>query len=344
MRKDAITGDWVIIAAERGKRPQDFTVTDQQAKGGDCVFCYGNEHKTPPEVLGWRPGSGKPDSPGWTVRVFPNKYPAVARKGSPVPEGTGTLQAMAAVGVHEVIVDTPDHFRSLGMMKDTQAEQVLLAIADRYRALSKTPGIEYIQVFKNSGAPAGASLEHSHWQIIAVPVIPSVFIKEFTGVKKYRETNGACVYCQMISEEMSHPHRIIEMNDEFLVFAPFASRFPYETWVLPRNHEADFRKLSEQGLKSLGHLLRRTVCRLEKVFKYPPYNMVLHTSPPVPGYEIFHWHIEIIPRLTVTAGFELGTGIIINPSSPEMAAAVLRKTDPDILGSVMDRKGGADSA
>lgn len=330
MRKDPVTGNWVIIATERSKRPNDFTLPGDQKKGGNCVFCYGNEDQTPPEVLGWRPEAGQPNSPGWTVRAFPNKFPAVTPNGEAVLPESGLNQLMTAVGRHEVVVDSPDHFGSLGRVTDEQAEQVLLAVAERYNTLTADPGSAYIQVFKNYGATAGASLEHTHWQIITVPVVPEVFVKEFAGAKRYFQRKGTCIYCRIASDEIAGKERIVEETEDFVAFAPFASRFPYELCILPLKHRSDFGKLPETEIKLLGRFIRRAVRRLERAFNYPPYNIVLHTSPPQKGYEIFHWHIEILPRLSITAGFEWGTGIFINPTSPEVAAAALREVDPDI--------------
>ncbi len=330
MRKDPVTGNWVIIATERSKRPKDFALNNEQKKNSNCVFCPGNEDKTPPEVLARRPQGGEPDSPGWVVRAFPNKFPAVTGEGDPVPHEHGTSQVMTAVGAHEVVVDTPDHFGSLGRISDEQAELVLLAVAERYRALLKDPRFKYVQVFKNYGAVAGASLEHTHWQIVSVPVIPEVLIKEISGVRRYFKSNGTCIYCQLAADEIAGNTRIVEVSDEFVVFCPYASRFPYELWLLPRRHEADFSRLTETEIKLLGRMLRRTVRRLERAFHYPPYNLVLHTGPPDEAYAGFHWHIEILPRLSITAGFEWGTGIFINPTAPEMAAVTLREIDPEI--------------
>jgi len=330
MRQDPVTGSWVIIATERSKRPHDFILPVEQKKGGSCVFCYGNEDKTPPEVLAWRPGGGKPHTPGWTVRAFPNKFPAVTPEGDPNPRKTGINRRMEAVGTHEVIVDCPDHLETLGRVTDEQAGLAMLAIAERYKVLSRDPRCKYIQVFKNYGLTAGASLEHSHWQIITLPVVPEVFIKEFAGVRRYFESNGTCIYCRIISDEIAVNQRIVETTDEFVVLTPYASRFPYEMWILPRRHQHDFGNIAGNDAKSLGSIIRRTVRRLERAFNYPPFNIVLHTGPPGKGYETFHWHLEILPRLSVAAGFEWGTGIFINSTSPELAAAALRPMNPDI--------------
>ncbi len=330
IRKDSVTGNCVIIATERSKRPHDFTIPYEIKRSDNCVFCYGNEHKTPPEVLAWRPDGGKPNSPGWAVRAFPNKFPAVTAEGGPLPPDFPPGQAVAALGAHEVLVDCPDHSGSLGRVSDEQAELVMLAVLERYRALSRGPMVKYIQVFKNYGATAGASLEHSHWQIITVPVIPEVFRSEFAGVQRHFGEQGGCIYCETTENEAKARDRAVEVTDDYVVFCPYASRFPYELWIVPGKHRSDFSGINEAEARSLGRLVRRTVRRFERAFNYSPYNLVLHTGPNESGYEKYHWHMEILPRLSVTAGFEWGTGIFINPTSPETAAETLRGTDPDI--------------
>lgn len=331
IRKNPVTGECVIIATERSKRPNDFTRSYELKGNGNCVFCYGNENKTPPEVLAYRLQGGKPNESGWTVRAFPNKFPAVAPGNSPLPQGMSTESCMPAIGVHEVIVDSPDHGGSLGRFTEIQAEQVITVIAQRYKSISGVSGVKYIQVFKNSGVMAGASIEHTHWQVITLPVIPDVFRKEFAGVKSHHEKYGNCIYCKTAQDEIAGGERLVEDTDSFVVITPYASRFPFEVLVLPKQHEADFGSTPQGVLNSLARVLRRTVRRFERAFDYPPYNIVIHTSPVEKGYELFHWHIEILPRLSVAAGFEWGTGIFINPTSPEVAAAALRETDPDVL-------------
>lgn len=330
IRKDVITGNYVIIAAERSKRPHDFTVPHEPKKWVNCVFCCGSEDKTPPEVLAVRPDGGTGNGPGWLVRAFPNKFPAVTAETDSAPDITGGTDIMPAAGFHEVLVDSPGHNDSLGCVSDKQAELVLQSIVERYQALRRDPRVKYIQIFKNSGAAGGASLEHTHWQIITVPVIPKIFAEEFLGVKRLFRNTGACVYCRIIEDEVSKGIRVVEQSEELVVIAPFASRFPYELWILPRQHRADFGRIPAKEIKALGSAIRRTVRRLERAFDYPPYNIVFHTSPVKRGYEIFHWHVEILPRLSVTAGFEWGSGIFINPTSPETAAAALREIDPDV--------------
>ena len=331
IREDLITGGMVIIAAERTKRPQDFTHTNESPKGSKgCVFCYGKETATPPEIFAIRPGGGLADCPGWTVRAFPNKFPAVMTAGSPDCLYIGGRKAVKAVGAHEVIVDTPDHNETFGQLSDTRAAQVMEVIASRYRFLSADPRVKYIQVFKNSGAAAGASLEHSHWQIITVPLVPETVAREIKGTERFWAANGECAYCRMIAEEINNGSRMIEQTKDFVVLTPFASRFPYETWIIPAKHEAFLEATGIEEIKELGRMVRRSIRRLERTLCRPPYNLTIHACPAGMKSHSYHWHIKIMPRLSAIAGFEMGSGIHINPVSPETAADLLRETEPDI--------------
>jgi UDPglucose--hexose-1-phosphate uridylyltransferase len=253
------------------------------------------------------------------VRAFPNKFPVVT-------------------GHHEVIVDCPDHALSFGRLPDRHAELVIKAIGDRYRALAAKSGVKYIQVFKNCGVAAGASLEHTHWQVISIPVIPDMLVREYDQIQSYRRQHGSCGFCRLAQGELNR-QGIIESHADYLVTAPFVSRFPHEIWVIPRRHEPDFGCLGAGGAGTLGRILRRTLRRLERALNYPPYNLIIHTKPLTGSYPEFHWHIEILPRLTAIAGFELGTGIFINPVPPHESAALLRGTDPEIRRDP-ERNGG----
>lgn len=323
MRQDPVTGCWVIIASERSKRPHDFRAGIDEERSGPCPFCYGNEAKTPPEVLGWRAKGGQPNTGGWSVRAFANKFPAVLRDVEPW-NNVGFYTGMNATGYHEVIVDSPKHNATLGSMPLAQAEKAVGAIHERFTAISSDPSLSYIQVFKNSGASAGASIKHTHWQVIALPLVPGLLWAELAGAGEYFAVNGKCVFCAMVAEEIKAGCRLVEETGEFIVFCPYAARFPFEMWVLPKKHGHNFGHISPAAQKELAGVLKRAACRLETAIQHPPYNIVLHTAPLQPGYEQhYHWHLEILPRLAITAGFEWGAGAFINPTSPEIAAAEL---------------------
>lgn len=306
----------------------DFALAGEVRKGGACPFCPGNEDKTPPEVLAYRPGGGPADTPGWRVRVVPNKFPALRIEGELGERPGGLHPHMNGIGAHEVIVESPDHDASPGKQPPEQLAEALRAIRDRYQDLRGDRRFKYIQVFKNSGSTAGASLEHPHWQLIATPMVPAEVEEELRGARRYFEVTGDCVYCDLAGEESSLHERVLEETEKFVAFCPYASRFPYETWVVPKHHRADFGSISEEEIVGLAQLLQRVIRRLEVAFGDPPYNVLLHTSPLEGGAEkYYHWHLEILPRLTITAGFEWGTGYFINPTAPELAALSLNEVD-----------------
>ena len=327
LRKDPITGRWVIISTDRAKRPTDFVRESVNIKGtGFCPFCYGNEGKTPPEVLAYgRNGSGK-DSPGWTVRVVPNKFPALGIEGDIDREGEGLFDRMNGIGAHEVIVETPDHQQTLATISDDAVEKVLWAYRDRVLDLKNDRRFRYILIFKNHGEAAGASLEHTHSQLIALPIVPKRVREEVDNSKRYYEEKERCIFCDMIRQEVETGGRVIADTEQFIAIAPYAPRFPFETWLLPKQHSSSFENQSSPVYGALAKLLRNILGRLDVVLDRPSYNYVVHTSPI--GEEIndhYHWHIEMMPKLTKVAGFEWGTGFYINPTPPEEAARFLRE-------------------
>jgi UDPglucose--hexose-1-phosphate uridylyltransferase len=327
LRKDPITGRWVIISTDRGKRPTDFVRESVQIKGnGFCPFCYGNESKTPPEVLVYgRNGSGK-DTPGWSIRVVPNKFPALQIEGDLDREGEGLFDRMNGIGAHEVIIETPDHQSTLATLPEKSVEEVLWAYRDRMLDLKNDKRFRYILLFKNHGEAAGASLEHTHSQLIALPIVPKRVREEVDKSKRYFEEKERCIFCDMIRQEVETTTRVISENEHFIALAPYAPRFPFETWILPRQHSSAFENHQSPIYASLAKLLRDLLRRLDGVLDRPAYNYVVHTSPI--GEEIndhFHWHIEMMPKLTKVAGFEWGTGFYINPTPPEEAARFLRE-------------------
>ncbi|HKW87967.1 MAG TPA: galactose-1-phosphate uridylyltransferase [Candidatus Acidoferrales bacterium] len=327
LRKDPITGRWVIISSERGKRPSDFVRESVQMKGSaNCPFCPGNESKTPPEILAYgRNGSGK-DSPGWSIRVVPNKFPALGIEGDIDRQGEGLFDRMNGVGAHEVIIETPEHMSTLATLQERAVEEVLWAYRDRVLDLKNDRRFRYILLFKNHGEAAGASLEHPHSQLIALPIVPKRVREEVDNSRRYFDVKERCIFCDMIRQEMETGTRVILGNDQFIALAPYAPRFPFETWILPRQHSSSFENQSSPVYTSLSKLLREFLARLDAVLNRPAYNYVIHTSPI--GEEIndhYHWHMEMMPKLTRVAGFEWGTGFYINPTPPEEAARFLRE-------------------
>ena len=327
LRKDPITGRWVIISTDRAKRPSDFLRERVHIEGkGFCPFCYGNESKTPPEILAYgRNGSG-PNSPGWSVRVVPNKFPALGIEGNLNREGEGIYDRMNGVGAHEVIIETPDHMSTLSTMSEHAIEQVLLAYRDRILDLKNDHRFRYALIFKNHGDAAGASLEHPHSQLIALPIVPKRVLEEVDGAKHYYREKERCIFCDIIRQEMSSNVRKISENDLFISLAPFAPRFPFEFWLLPKQHGSSFENNPESVYRSLAAMLKDNLSRMDAVLDHPAYNFMLHTSPVgEENNDYYHWHFEIIPKLTKVAGFEWGTGFYICPTPPEEAARFLRE-------------------
>ena len=326
LRKDPIVGRWVIISTERAKRPTDFKPRPAHPKAGLCPFCPGNEDKTPPEILAYRDNGSAPNSPGWRVRVVPNRFPALSIEGKLDRKGEGMFDRMNGVGAHEVIIESPQHDMTFSKLEPKQIEDVLWAFRDRIVDLTKDMRLQYCLIFKNSGEAAGASLDHTHCQLIALPIVPRAVRQELKSAKEYFDYKERCVFCDVLTQELNDELRIIEQTENFVAIAPYAPRFPFETWILPRHHASNFEDSQRPEFTDLARMLKSTFHRLEKALDTPPYNFVLHTAPVRErNLPHFHWHIEIVPKLTSVGGFEWGSGFYINPTPPEEAAQFLRE-------------------
>jgi UDPglucose--hexose-1-phosphate uridylyltransferase len=255
----------------------------------------------------------------------PNKFPALKIEGALDKQGLGMFDMMNGIGAHEVIIDTPDHFRDMADLNYAETEEVIWAYLGRSIDLRRDSRFKYILIFKNYGKAAGASLEHPHSQLIALPIVPKRVIEELDGAAQYYEYKERCVFCDILRQEREDNDRIVAQNDHFLAFCPFVSRFPYEIWVMPRKHMSDFSSLGRDYVASLARVLRDSLARMKGLLSDPPYNFIIHTSP-INGHERedFHWHVEIMPKLAKIAGFEWGSGFYINPVPPHVAAANLR--------------------
>jgi UDPglucose--hexose-1-phosphate uridylyltransferase len=326
LRRDPVSGRWVIISVERGKRPSDFPVRYHTKRGGFCAFCEGNEYTTPPEVYAIRPDGSRPNTPGWTLRVVPNKFPALSMDGETWRVAEGIYDKMNGVGAHEVIIETPDHNMTLSDLPLKGVEDVLVAFYKRISELEKDERLKYVLIFKNEGDAAGASLEHSHSQLIALPIVPRIVEQEIENARRYFEYKERCIFCDIIHQELLTKTRLISENEDFVSIAPFAPPSPFETMILPKRHESSYRPDSKISL--LAEILQRTLKQIDRVLDKPPYNMMIHTAPlRMEKSEYYHWHIEIKPRLTTMAGFEWGSGFYINPTPPEDAARFLREAE-----------------
>jgi len=327
LRKDPVLGRWVIISTERAKRPKDFkSVPETKVISPDaCPFCPGNETATPPEISAYRDPNSKANTPDWSLRIIPNKFPALLIEGDINRRGEGIYDRMNGIGAHEVIIETPDHSMDLADLDIDQFRDVVFAYQDRILDLKKDKRLRYVMIFKNFGSAAGASLEHSHSQLIATPVIPKRVMEEMDGAQRYFEYRERCIFCDIVVQETKGRKRLIAENNSFILICPFAPRFPFETWIVPRNHMSNFEDATKEELSDLASILKDCLLRLRKALNTPPYNYIIHTTPiTLKGIEFYHYHLEIIPVLTHIAGFEWGTGFYINPTAPEESASYLR--------------------
>lgn len=327
LRRDPVTGRWVIIATDRARRPTDFVRESAKPAGGRyCPFCPTHESKTPPEVLAYR-SSGASNEPGWTLRVVPNKFPALRIEGNLDRQGEGLYDHMNGVGAHEVIIESAEHMATASDMTDRQTADVFFAFRDRVVDLKKDTRLRYVLLFKNQGEAAGATMEHPHSQLIALPVVPKRVLEEMEGARRYFEYRERCIYCDIVQQELAEGKRVVLETDHFVVVTPYASRFPFEMWVIPRRHESHFEKVDAGTIHDLGVVMRSAFRRMDKVLEYPPFNAIIHTAPlqdAAVGH--YHWHVEVMPKLTRVAGFEWGSGFYLNPTPPEEAARFLRET------------------
>jgi len=339
-RQDPLTGRTVIVAEERAARPHQFDITDKPFQGV-CPFCEGNESLTPDETAAFRSAGTAPNSSGWSVRVVPNKYPAVVPGDVPTVlldhSFIHTGGKADGIGIHEVIIETPRHVLSVSELTPTEIAGMLAMYRQRLQVLRADSCWAYVQIFKNVGAAAGASLPHSHSQLVAIPFLPASLLQMLRRAKEYAQKHRRCFWCDYVQSEIQSGERIVEETKHFVVLCPFVSRFAGEIEVYPKHHESGFDKLDASTLDELAELFRRTIVRLEKAvvwMKAPlAYNIVLHTEPfrfnrdgsGVDLASFFHWRFSILPSLARAAGFEWGTGLHINPISPEQAAGRLRE-------------------
>jgi len=328
LRKDPVTDRWVILVPAREKLSAFPQPDTEEQKAGFCPFCYGSEDKTPAELLAYRRDGCGPNQEGWRVRVVPNRFPALQAEGEVERSGHGLYDKMSGIGAHEVIIEHPSHEQGFATYDDRDVELILWAYRDRYIDLLADTRFKYLLIFRNSGKPAGASIDHPHSQLIATPVVPKRVNEELAGAARYYDYKERCVYCDMIRQEIDNGTRVVEENDAFVALCPFASRFPYELVIAPKQHQSDFAAITETELRLCAQLLRRTMARLLEALDNPPFNYMLHTAPTdARKLDHYHWHIEVVPRLTRMAGFEFGSGFYANPIPPEEAASRLNEVE-----------------
>ncbi|QAR34372.1 galactose-1-phosphate uridylyltransferase [Geovibrio thiophilus] len=340
LRFDPVKQKWSVIATERSRRPHDFLVERHEHAHGEkaqinCPFCYGNEVHTPHEIYAMR-SFGKKNDANWLTRVVPNKYPAFGIEGELKRSGSGIYDTVTGIGAHEVIIDTPVHSMRLKTYDRMTVYNLFYTFRERVRDLSNDTRFRYIMPFKNYGLGFGTNIIHPHSQVIALPVVPNILKTKLKSAKEHYRRKERCIFCDILEQEHKDNSRIVYENQDFIAFCPYASSFPFELSIYPKQHAHSFAVITESGLTSLADMITEIFHRLDRVLEDPPLNMVIHTSPPLnyrPGKPDFwhsikfdyHWHIEIAPRLTGYAGFEWGTGFHINPVRPEEAAEYLRQ-------------------
>lgn len=325
LRQDLVSGDWILFAPKRGKKPHAFLKGKKRLRApvGTCPF-EKNLLKTHKPVFVYN-GAEKKD--GWKVVIVENKYPAVVHKKNVCAESFrhGIYSLVDGVGHHDVVI-TRDHDRNFANLTAREANQVFQVFRDRYLMLLNDSCLAYVLIFHNWGLAAGATVYHPHYQLIAVPVVPPDVRHSLNGSLNYFKKHGRCVHCDMIKAEMKEGKRIVFENDGAVVFAPFVSREPFELRVFPKKHSPHFENVLDVELENIVSALQFALRRMEKKLGDPDYNFFIHTAPVKDrkNYRHYHWHIEIIPKTNISAGFELGTGIEINVVDPDDAARILR--------------------
>ncbi len=326
LRRDPVVGRWVIVDTDHPATPKDFPYEQNIQKGGVCPFCYGNEAMTPPEIECFREEGTASNAPGWQVRVVANKFPALQIEGDLDRRPLGLYDMSNGVGAHEVIIESPYHAKDIPDLLPQEIENYIRMCCRRAMDLAKDKRFKYLMFFRNYGPAAGASLEHAHTQVVALPMVPKNVVEEIIGAKSYFDYRDRCIFCDMIRQEMQEKERIVLENKSFLSFCPFVSRFPFEIWIIPKKHSGYFRTMGDDEIRLLAEILKETIAKVKNIFPNLSYNYILHVAP-INGdtdVEYYHWHIEFMPKLTQVAGFEWGTGFYIDPITPEKAALYLK--------------------
>jgi len=340
LRKDLITGDWVIIATERAKRPDKFKGQPQaKAAGTDtqsCPFCTGNESMTPKEVFAIpSKGDRKPDREGWQVRVVPNKFPALIANQSSDRQKLGIYETMGGFGIHEVIISNPKHISDISVLSAEELVPMLAAYRQRITALKSNEKIQSIIVMHNQGREAGASLDHIHSQLFGLPILPPQLGKEISGTMAYFNQSKRCAVCDILDFERQAEARVVCENAHFVILQPFASGSPFETWIVPRKHCPDYGQITDGQIHALAHCLKIMLDFFYRELDNPAFNFYIHNSPTlIDTSSYFHWHLELLPKLTIKAGFEMGTGVNINITKPEYTAEYIREKIQSIKAGV----------
>lgn len=326
LRRDMVRDNWVIVVTESVLKPGNFPINKNGTYVSNtdkiCPFCEGNESYTPPEIAAFRKENSEPNAPGWIIRTIPSKFSAFKLEGKLYPEQNGIYNSYPAIGQQEVVIGTPEHGVEFHQFSVARIELVYRMLQQRYRALAADKRIKYIQIYKNKGLFAGASQEHSHSQILGLPMVP----QNNKGMVKYFRQFGECLLCTIIRKEKEKAERIVYESEYFILICPYASRFSYETWIIPKRHFEHLTDMTDAELKDLSAAIKKFFVAMVDCLDDPSYNVVVNTAPVnVPYVGGYHWYMEINPRFIVPNGLEISTGYYTNPSAPEIAAAMLRE-------------------
>jgi UDPglucose--hexose-1-phosphate uridylyltransferase len=323
-RRDPITGRWVVIGTEPPRPSAFHRESFRPTPDPRCPLCEGHEAMTPPELWVDR-SAGGPNGPGWRTRVIPNHAPLVRVETALDRTAEGLFDKAAGVGAHELVIESPRHDDTLAGLDDDGIARVLWALRERAQDLRRDVRLRCFVMFKNHGASAGAALGHSHTQLLALPVVPREIQAEVDGARAHYAAKERCLFCDIIRQEDTDGRRVIERTPEMLAVAPFASRVPFEAWILPRRHAARFEDATLDECRALGRVVGSVLRRLDRALEQPPYWLSIHTAPVGEGIDFYHWHIEILPRVTRTGSLEAASGFYLNPTRPEDAAEFLRR-------------------
>lgn len=326
LRKDPVSGTWVIFSPERQRRPQFYRPSGEDILTPEtCPFCEGNESMTPPEVYSIR-DNGNANGPGWRLRVVPNKFPALRVEGHLDKKPEGFYDKMSGVGAHEVVIETTSHIKRVNELGPDEVATIFATFKKRILDLKQDIRFKYIKIFKNQGARAGATISHPHSQIIALPIVPARVKERLDAARAHYLAKDRCLFCDIIYHEKKHKKRVLLENSEYITVSPFAPRLPFELTIYPKRHSASFEKTDDDLLSPLAAIFIDTMARVDRALECPAYNLVLHSAPFGETHNgDYHWHLELSPIITGTGGFELGTHSYINPIPPEEAVKILNQ-------------------
>jgi len=326
LRKDPIVDRWVIVSDAAVRTPTIPKEGVFPSLGSVCPFCPGNEYLCPPEILGNRPEGSQPNDAHWRLRVVPNRSPILVVEEDLKRMGEGLYDKISGVGANEVIIETPRHAVRQSQMEQGELENVFWAYRDRVIDLKRDMRMRFVVIYKNYGRMAGATLDHQYSLLMGLPIVPRGVLEELEGAKKHYDYKERCVYCDIVRQEIQQEIRVISETKDFLAIEPFAPRLPFETWILPKRHTPRYEDIEPGEIREIALIFKEVITRLDLALNYPAYNYVIHTSPFHQSCETYyHWHLEILPRLTFLTGFEWASDLYINTTSPEDAAAFLKE-------------------